>query len=338
MRLVYPRARTSPEPSSPTLRIGYDIGGTNARICAFDASFGVLATKRARLRDDTSPAGVANIMSALLADLLEELWQGEDVIESVGVGIAAQLQRDGRTVINAPNLGWRDLDFAKVLEDTLPTEAPVLLVNDLNALLWGEYTAGAAKGYSDVLAVYVGTGVGGGLIASNQLIEGGGGKAGEIGHVKVEVEGRRCGCGEHGCLEAYAGGIHLETLTRQALVHEDTPTKLRDRISSGENGEVVDLLASDQLADQWPALEAIWEDASKKLAMSIANACTLLNPSLLLMGGGVWENCGRFRERTLTRLTPLILQAARADLAIAEPQLGDIAGMLGAAALSAKIL
>ena len=316
-----------------TLRIGYDIGGTNARICAFDASFSTLATRRARLRDDTSPAGVASIMRALLEELLEELWQDASVIESVGVGIAAQLALDGRTVINAPNLGWRNLDFAQVLEETLPVEAPVLLVNDLNALLWGEYTAGAAKNHSDVLAVYVGTGVGGGIIAGNKLLEGGGGKAGEIGHAKVEPGGRICGCGEHGCLEAYAGGIHLEALTRQSLL--DAPEELRAKILGGEHGAGVDLLAADQMADQWPALEAMWEDASKKLALVIANACTLLNPSLLLMGGGVWENCGRFRAQTLSRLTPLILCAAREDLALAEPTLGDIAGMLGAAALSA---
>lgn len=308
-----------------SLLVGYDVGGTNARISAYDHDLNVLHTARASIREDTSMQAVAACMRSLLDEL--EL-SGE--VDAIGVGLAAQVKRGGQHVINAPNLGWRDAPFGALLASTLP--APVTLINDLDAILWGEHLQGAAHTHDDVLAVYVGTGIGGALLCGGALTPGCG-VSGEIGHVKLVPNGRLCGCGQRGCLEAYAGGIHLEARLRDvAALHPDLATAI---MKSGEGSQNVDLLAADKLAAEAGPVFELWDGAARMLALSIANACTLLNPSLLLMGGGVWEHCGVFRELTLTCLPPLILDAARADLSIAQGSLGDRAGMLGAAALAA---
>ncbi len=312
------------------VRIGFDIGGTHARLSLFDDDWSARHTAKERLREDTSATGVAARMAQMLDAALDATDADADDITCVGVGIAAQLDVDGRTVLNAPNLGWRDLPFADTLEAHLPGAPSVLLVNDLNALLLGEAQAGGVQGCEDVLAVYVGTGVGGAILSGGELIEGRG-KAGEIGHVKVAPEGRACGCGEFGCLEAYAGGVHLEARIDEVIARRDD-----DAFAASlkhEQGHV-DLKEADALSYEDEEIHAIWADASAKLALAIANACTLLNPEKLLLGGGVWDHCPTFRERTLAHLPGLILEVARKDLEIASPTLGDTAGMLGAATLA----
>lgn len=308
-------------------RLGYDIGGTNARLSAFGEDRAVLGTIRRGIRQDTSPEGVAGAMAQLRDELLEELGLEPEGLVAAGAGVAAQLATDARTVVNAPNLGWRDLDFGAVVQDALGHN--VHLANDLNALLFGEYMAGAAVGFDDVLAVYVGTGVGGAMISAGKLVEGAGGKGGEIGHVKVVPGGRLCGCGERGCLEAYSGGKSLEAQVRELALQRGTSQVFID----GDERRV-DLGVADELSESDEAFGELWERSASFLAMSVANACTLLNPGLLLLGGGVLENCARFRAQTLTRITPLVLTAARDDLRIASPNLGDVAGMLGSAWLA----
>ena len=299
---------------------GFDVGGTNARLVIFDAdSHQPLAQNRAHIREVGDHLAMADHLAAMLSGLATESPT------AVGVGLAAQLSPGGARVINAPNLGWRDIDFATTLAAAIGQ--PVRIVNDLNALAWGEFVAGAAQDATDMLAVYAGTGVGGAIIADGALIEGAGGVAGEIGHAKVEVGGRLCGCGERGCVEAYAGGVHLE---RQVYA-------LKEALRAYPQifGDRVDLAAADAAIDDSEELAALWVLATDYLALTIANACTVLNPSVLLLGGGVLENLPRFRQLTLEKISPVILKAAR-DLDIRFGTLGDRAGALGAALLAAS--
>ena len=306
--------------------VGFDIGGTNARLQLFDAAFAPHAERKLRIRDLGGPAALAAAMSAMLVDACDD--PGE--VQAIGVGLAGQLSRDGEIVFNAPNLHWRDVAFASMLREALPAElggAKVRVVNDLSGLLWGEYAHGAAKGADDVLAIFVGTGVGGAILSDSRLVDGAGGKAGEIGHAKVVPGGRRCGCGEYGCVEAYAGGVHLE-----AMVAEVADAEGLDVRTDG----LIDLKKADALAaDGDPHLDALWTQSTDLLALTMANACTLLNPGVLLLGGGVLANLDDFRRRTLEKTTPLVLRACRDDLEIRFGTLGDDAGVLGAALLAA---
>jgi glucokinase len=291
---------------------GFDIGGTNARFALYDDSFEVIATDRRRIRDSTSPAEVVAAIRELLETHLDD---ASDPISAVGIGIAGQLADDGDLVVNAPNLQWRNVRFADLVREA--TGARVGVFNDLSALLWGERHAGAAKGCDDVLAAFVGTGFGGAILAGGQLIDGAGGKAGEIGHCKVVVNGRLCGCGQRGCVEAYVAGVHLERRLEDLGLEPDLGAA--DEMASRENGPVYE----------------IWREATDFLAITIANAVTLLNPAVLLLGGGVLANLPYYRAETLAKVLPQVLEAARGDLDVRFAELGDDAGVLGAALLAA---
>lgn len=297
-----------------SLRAGFDIGGTNARLALFDDDWNQVDATRERIRGRTQPQEVVETLAKML--------DGRDV-SSVGVGIAAQLGRSGEVVENSPNLGWRDVAFAKQLRKRL-AGPEVRVVNDLSAIVWGEFTAGAITGVEDVLAVYVGTGVGGAIISGGELVEGTGGKAGEIGHVKVAVGGRRCGCGQRGCVEAYAGGVHLESQVRE----------IAPQFASDIG---IDLKAADEAAQAEGELAEMWERVTDYLAISIANAVTLTNPRVLLLGGGILTNLEHFWNLTHRKLTPLVLEVSRDELEIRFGTLGEHAGVLGAAALATDV-
>ncbi len=316
---------------------GFDIGGTNARLSLFDDAWNVLAEVRHSVRGGSQPAQVADTMHAMLHEAGERAGVDPGALESVGVGIAGQLDATGQLVINAPNLGWRDIRFADLIHDRLEADFGfhhTLIVNDLSALLWGEYSEGAVRDVDHVLAVYVGTGVGGAILADGQLITGTGGKAGEIGHTKVVPGGRLCGCGERGCVEAYTGGVHLETMAAEIAERDGLDNVLRP-----SEDLTADLMEADKLAaDGHADFDELWETATDYLALTLANACTLLNPAVLLLGGGVLLNLEEFRGRVLTKVPPLVLEAARDDLEIRFPDLGDDAGVLGAARLAVAMM
>lgn len=297
------------------MRVGFDVGGTHLRMHVFGDNWESVAETKVAIREDRSSTGIAMQISSLLQTV-------DGSLDSIGIGLAGQMSKDGTFVYNAPNLGWRNVAFVEVLARATGLEATsIRVVNDLNAVLYGEWGFGAARGFDDVLAVYVGTGVGGGLILGGHLIDGAGGKTGEIGHTKVVPGGRLCGCGEYGCVEAYSGGIHLE--------HQVFSVAAKEDISGFEEWNRVDLRLADDLYGKVPGITRIWEDSSNHLGLAVANAVTLLNPGLLLLGGGVLENLPRFRELALQKITPLILSAARDDLQIRFGILGDQAGALG---------
>ncbi|AWV91125.1 ROK family protein [Bradymonas sediminis] len=313
---------------------GFDIGGTNARVRLYGKDWRPIAEQR-RLTRGAAPEAVVETMCEMLLSACKEAGIAPGTLASVGVGIAAQLDRSGQTVLNAPNLGWRNVPFGAMLREALQGDlgAPkTRMVNDLNAILWGEHSAGAVRDAKNVLAVYVGTGVGGAILTDGRLFFGAGGNAGEIGHSKVSPGGLLCGCGERGCVEAYAGGLHLE----QRAVEIATYNCLEDVLREGD-GPLADLEAADQLAASGePHFDKSWQIATDYLAVVIANACTLLNPSVLLLGGGVLDNLADFRARLLGKIPALVLETARDDLEIRSPELGDDAGVLGAARLAAE--
>ena len=313
--------------------LGFDVGGTHARAALFEWSaphaYTVCGQTSGRIRGQHGMGQVMAIVAAQAAELLEQAGLRASDIQAAGLGLAAQLR--GPLILNAPNLGWpRGTDVAAALSQALGGQMNVAVENDLNALAWGEAVHGTLGEAQDALVVYVGTGVGGAVIAKGQLVRGAGGIAGELGHMKVEVGGKLCGCGERGCLEAYAGGVHLERAVHAMEAERSFPAKWG--VITGAAS--VDLAKADARSRECERLDVLWEGATHKLALCVANACTLLNPAGLLIGGGVWTHCPEFRSRTLQGVQALMLQGARENVRLLEPHVPEIAGMLGAASLA----
>jgi glucokinase len=255
---------------------------------------------------DRSVDGVVGAIRGLVDSL------GEAVPEKVGVAFAGMLR--GGVVVNAPNLGWREVDLASSLGAVL--DAEVQLVNDLAAAAWGEHTCGVARGCDEVLTVFVGTGVGSAIISKAQLLVGATGVAGELGHITVVPEGGRpCGCGQTGCLEAYMGGARLGAWMAEAGV-------------PGVVGEL------EQLAQGGHAKAAeLYDFAVGHLARAIANQVTMLNPAMVVLGGGVLSKNPGMVARVREGIERYSSVASRASLRVEVASLGDDSGVVGAALL-----
>jgi len=322
-----------------SLAIGLDLGGTNLRAGALRGAGAEAPAEsiRERIGEDREPRAIAERIAAVVERLAGPAADAGGAPIPVGVGVAALL-RDGRgTVARSPHLGpaWRDAPFGALLRERLGPRFALGVYNDVNAIAWGEAVAGAARGCRDVLVVYVGTGIGGGVIAGGQLVMGASHCAGELGHVKVRWDdgAALCNCGGRGCVEAYVGGSYLDRRIQRELATKRARTSAI-RLAGGP--EHVTALHVDQAAadgDEW-ALE-LWSELAPMLAVSLANALAVLNSERLVLGGGLLS-----RTPTLVSLTDIALRIAAPPpslepLTVAMAELGDDAGVVGAAHLAA---
>lgn len=306
--------------------LGVDLGGTNARAAVVDDSGQVLASVKIAL-SERNPEAVVRVIAEASRDALRSAGVA---VSAGGVAVAGQLRGETGVVANAPNLGWRDVAFGALLADALGH--PVRLLNDLKAAAWGEFKAGAGRGVRDVWTMFVGTGIGSAIIANGQLVAGVQGVAGEFGHVKVVPDGRQCGCGQRGCLEAYAGGVHL-LMQMNELYDSGRPTRLRELVGDDPSQLTPALLEEAALLGD-PEAQQIYETAVNHLSLAVANQITVLNPARLLLGGGVLLHCHGMRQRIREGIERYTLATAREHLVVTDAALGDDAGLIGAALLA----
>lgn len=306
--------------------VGVDLGATNARAALVDVTRGVVLAETKQAWTSRAPEAVA----ATVAQAVQAVDpKGERC--GVGVGFAGMLRGWTGVVVNAPNFGWREVDLRAPLRALVGQRCEIY--NDLNAITYGESRWGGAAGMDSVLCVYVGTGVGGGIITNGKLYAGATHLAGEIGHTKVVIGGRPCGCGMRGCLEAYASGRHIQLRAQEALQQgqKSLALELAGSIEAIHAGFL------DQAAVRGDAYASgLWDEVAGLLGLALANAVTTLNPARLVMGGGVWQGAPELGRRTVARLLELMNQPAREGFAVCDTKLGDQAGMLGAAGLIAS--
>jgi glucokinase len=308
--------------------LGIDLGGTYARAAVVEEGGAILGSAKIAL-EDRSPEGVVGSIAAAVKDALES---SPEPVLGIGVGVAAQLEGDTGVVAVSPNLQWRDVPFGELLERKLGR--PVRVVNDLAAAAWGELRAGAGRGTRDLFVLFVGSGVGGAIIGGGKLLRGASGVAGEFGHIKVVPDGRLCGCGERGCLEAYVGGHNLIAQMQEAIDagHETT---LSER-AGGDPALLTPVeLEEEALAGDEVAKE-IYDRATAHLGLATANVVTLLNPGVLVIGGGVLMRCPGMRKALADSVERHANWVTRRVVKVAQAALGDESGIIGAALLVAE--
>ena len=316
-----------------TIQIGIDLGGSNLRAAAFGDGDGAtpLEIHKEAVGDDRAPDAIVE----RVARTIERLAVGSAGPVAVGVGLAALLRDRRGTVANSPHLRWRDVPFGELLGRRLGARYRLGVYNDVNAITWGEAVAGAARGCRDVLAVYVGTGIGGGLIVGGQLVEGASNCAGEIGHTKVrwDDEAAPCMCGGRGCIEAYVGGSYLVARIRRELANKRRKTTVIERAGGSIDAVTpshVDAAALD--GDAWAL--GLWTELAALLAVALGNALAILNSQRLILGGGMLGRTPALRAMTEIDLMLVAPPASLEPLTIAVAELGDDAGLVGAARLA----
>ena len=303
--------------------VGVDVGGTNIEVGLVGDDHEV--TERGKTdTPDEGPEAVLDAIAALLEDL-----DGQP--SAIGLGIPGVVH-EGRalTVPNLPNWG-EPVDLVAALTER--TGAPVVLGNDANVGLLGEWLAGAAKGADDVLGVWLGTGVGGGLVLDGRPYLGARGAAGEVGHVVVRQNGQLCGCGRRGCVEAYAGRRSMEAAVR-AQVAAGRTTSLMDLQEKHEKTSFTSTVWEDALEEGDELATEVFGLGIDALGAGIGSVLNVLDVDLVVIGGGLAEKLGAdLADRVEAAARPWVLRASP-DLRFAAAGLGDDSGVVGAAALA----
>ena len=273
---------------APTLRAGIDLGGTKIQALVLNDGHAVLGRARQETPREGGPEAVVDALVAAVEAALNDAGAGAKELAGIGVGTPGAVDTVNGTVANARNLpDWIDpFPLAPTLSRRL-ADVPVRLGNDVNVAIDGEFRLGAGRGHDSILGVWWGTGVGGGLVL-NRAMWHGRGYAGEFGHQVIRRGGDLCGCGNRGCVEAYAGRKMMEAWVRmkQAEGHHTDLFKImekrsRDRLTSGVWWRAVQ--DEDVLA-----LHAV-ERALKALGAGIASAVNLLDLPAVVIGGGMGE-------------------------------------------------
>jgi len=310
-----------------TAVLAFDIGGTNLRAALLDGPE-KLAERRAPSAG-LSPAALASRAAELAAALESETGVSA---ERACAGVAAMLPLPGDVIENAPNLGWRNAPLRSLLSDALGG-LPVSLFNDVDAICAGEARYGAAAGADDVACIFLGTGLGSGFLTGGRLLRGYRGVAAELGHVKVATQdGRACGCGERGCLEAYVGGASLLRRIGEATAHDPGATARFVALARGAAPNVSHVDEAAGEGDAWA--DALWTEVAGRIALAVANVVTVMNPEVVVFGGGVFTHAPGLLTRTRAQIPALVSVVGRLGLRLVDAKLGDDAGLVGAAALA----
>lgn len=308
---------------------GVDLGGT--KIQAVVTVGGAVVGSARTSTPQNGPDGVIPAMAGVVREAMAEADLADVALVSGGVGSPGAIDTAAGTVSLAANVaGFMDRVELGPRLSALLGGIPITVENDVRAAVIGEHQRGAGRPYADVLGVFVGTGVGGGIILDGRLRRGSG-TAGEIGHTTVRAGGRPCGCGRRGCLEAYAGRQSMEREAR-ARVAAGEATELfsimrkrgRDRLTSG--------VISRALARSDPMATALIDDAVEALGLAIGSAQNLLDVEAVILGGGLVTKLG---DPFVERVAKIVHQQVFGRAPEVMPaQFGDLSGAVGAAVLA----
>lgn len=308
--------------------VGVDLGGTNIQVIVLSEDDERLGWAKMRTPVDGDRTNVLEVMDAGVNDALGEAGVSLGDVTAIGVGTPGVVM-DG-TVGGAANVpGWDErFSLRTGLEQRL--ECPVRVVNDVTAAATGEHRLGAGRGVENVFVVFVGTGVGGGLVLRGKPYEGAFGGAGEFGHTVVRVGGAVCPCGRRGCVEAYAGRRAMEHAVERAIA-AGTDTIVPTLVAQKDRGRMTSGVIRDALAKGDPLVADLVDAGIEALGAGIASAVNLLDVERVVIGGGLADKLGApFVHRVESAMRPsLFLVPSRVEVLAAE--LGDEGGALGAA-------
>jgi len=311
--------------------IGVDLGGTKLEVAHIDAQGRV----RQRLRKATNIKGGP---AAIIEDIIGYAWTLREGADSppagVGVGVAGQVEKDTGKVIFAPNLDWRDVPLQAQLQRTIGL--PVIVTNDVRAATWGEWLHGAGQGCDDLLCMFVGTGVGGGVVSGGRMLAGCNNTAGEVGHITVDMNGPPCTCGNRGCLEALAGGWAITRLTRESVKADPEGGKVLLEMGGGGIDEINVATVARAVRGGDPMARRLMDQAAEALIAGASTLINAFNPCRLILGGGVITGVPELISRIDKGVRGQALAAACSSLMVLPAGLRSDAGVIGAAALAIR--
>ena len=309
--------------------IGIDLGGTKILIALVNKNTGeVIYSVKKKTKKDKGPKNIIRKMLEGISELLDESKIPISNIESIGIGAAGQVDRENGILIAAPNLDCYDLNIREKIQEYY--NLPVYLGNDVEIAAIGELKFGAAKGYDDIVCIFVGTGVGSSIVKEGKIIRGATGTAGEIGHIIVDLNGRPCACGAHGCLEAYASRSAIEKRIEGAL-KKGRHSVILDYMETGKSITSSMIYNSIERCDEL-VIQCV-DEAAEYLSGGIASIINFINPQLIVLGGGLIEAVDYFYQKVIKKAKAKSLPVPATKIEFKKAALGDFSGVIGAAFL-----
>ncbi len=308
------------------LSIGIDIGGTKIAGCLIDGDAKVLREERV-----PTPAQDTEALVDAVVAMINSL-KVDDEVSSVGVAAAGFIDAEGSMVRYSPNLSFRNEPLKAKIQERVSGE--VFIENDANAAGWAEYRFGAGRGSKNMVMVTVGTGVGGAIVTNGKLMRGGFGIGGEIGHMNFIPNGKDCGCGQKGCLEQYGSGTALLNMGKD-LVRSGKPEAKRLTDLCGSADELTGAMVYQAILDGDEGALSILNQLGKNLGTAIASISALLDPEIVVIGGGV----SVLGETLLAPIRDAYLEhlparGFRPEIKLVTAELVNEAGAIGAADLA----
>jgi glucokinase len=320
------------------LVVGIDIGGTKVLAGVVNGEGKVLGTAKRATKPENGVEKVVDRISKTVFDAVEDAKLQMADIVAVCAGAPGPLDPDRGIIWNAPNLGgWENVPLAELLQQRL--RVPVFIENDVNLGTLGEYALGAGQGARDVVGIFVGTGIGGGLILDGKLRQGWRKAAAEVGHMVVLADGPVCGCGNRGCVEALASRTAIErdiwagiNAGRESLIPRIMKRDNRDRLTSGVLAEAYN--------NGDPLVAEVISRAQFYLGILTASVVNFVDPEMVIFGGGVVEALGGGFLEPIRQVAYqyFINKRGARDVKIVQAKLGDQAALLGAAVFAQQKL
>ncbi len=326
---------TDQNPMDERVVIGVDLGGTKILAAVVTESGDILSRAKKKTKPEKEPEEILARVASCCRDAAEEAGVAMDTIQAIGIGSPGPLDPEKGIVIETPNINLTNAPVKSFLEEEL--KIPVFLDNDVNVGTLGELVYGAGKGKKHVVGIFMGTGIGGGVVVDGKLLHGYSYNAGELGHMKLKAGGAECGCGQKGCLEAYA--------SKTAMIK-----RIQKSIDGGKKTILTKLIG-----DNWSKLtskvfrQAVEENdelvlkvvhrAAKYTGIGVGSLLNILSPEMVIIGGGIVEALGEhvlsiIRKHAEKNAFPITFQGVE----IVPAALGDDSGILGAAALAWRSL
>ncbi len=306
--------------------IGVDVGGTSVRAAVVGADGTVIDQRQSGtpVERTAAEAEIAGVITDLAA---------HHPVRAVGLAVAGFVSADMSRVMFAPHLAWRDAPVADLIAARVGL--PVVMDHDVNCAAWAEHTLGAAADARVSLTVAIGTGIGAGLVVDGTLYRGAHGVAPELGHLAVIPAGRACACGKRGCLERYCSGTALAATALERMATTDSAPLAAALEAGGGTLTGLDVARAARAGDA-VALGA-FADLGRWLGLGVAMACDVLDPEIVVIGGGVSRSADLFLDAARERLERELTGAHyRVVPPLVPARFGDAASMVGAALIAAR--
>ena len=312
-------------------RIGIDVGGTNVKIALVDDNGKIIYSNSVPTYAKMGYEYTVNNIKQAIKDLMKETNTTPSDIEGIGFDFPGQVDCKTGVVKLAPNIpGWVNVPLAQMIEDEF--HIPTRIDNDVRCAALGELKFGAGRGCENFICITVGTGIGSGIVINGKVVRGATNAAGELGHIKLQMNGGPiCGCGDTGCLEAFASGPAIVAMA-QEYIKGGKSTKFRE-MAAVEGGEITPYMVAKAAEEGDPVAKRIFEIVGEYIGIGLTSVINLLNPERVIIGGGVAESGELLLGPIRKTIKERAMVVAGNAVEIVPAQLGNSAGVIGASML-----